>query len=219
MRLRVAQQRLFSTSQKSLEPNRTHAGCTANDVSFSKPVRVGRLKVFAASASCRTAMLRSPSCRSRTSPALPTMRAWRAALCRILIAELARFPSVGVIAAESTFAVESVGLDDAGLGRRLEVAYLLKGSVRRVGASAAAQRAIRAAATGQHLWAERYDVPEEELFAVQDEIAAKVANALARADRSDRAARLAAPADPKLAAYECWLRGMECLQRGHRRVG
>jgi hypothetical protein len=58
MRLRVAQKRVFSTSQKSLEPNRTHAECTANDVSFSKPVRMGRLNVFAASASCPTAMLR-----------------------------------------------------------------------------------------------------------------------------------------------------------------
>ena len=48
-----------------------------------------------------------------------------------LIAELARFPSIGVIAAESTFAVESAGLDDEGLGQRLGVEYLLKGSVRR----------------------------------------------------------------------------------------
>src|SRR6187455_691572 len=102
-----------------------------------------------------------------------------------LIAELARFPSVGVIAAESTFAVESTGLNDAGIGRRLAVEYLLKGSVRRAAKSLRLSAQLVQLATGQHLWAERYDVPEEEVFAVQDEIAAKVANALtARIDQT-----------------------------------
>lgn len=131
-----------------------------------------------------------------------------------LIAELARFPSVGVIAAESTFAVESTGLDDAAIGQRLAVDYLLKGSLRRSARSLRLSARLVQLATGQHLWAERYDVPHEELFAVQDEIAAKVANALtARIDQTvlvaSRRRQIA-----KLSAYECWLRGMECLQRG-----
>ena len=69
-------------------------------------------------------------------------------------------------------------------------------------------------ASGEHLWAERYDVPEEDFFAVQDEIAAKVANALT--SRIDQTVLLAARRRKitSLAAYECWLRGMECLQRG-----
>ena len=131
-----------------------------------------------------------------------------------LIAELARFPSVGVIAAESTFAVESTGLDDAGIGRRLAVEYLLKGSVRRAARALRLSVQLVQLATGQHLWAERYDVPEEDMFAVQDEIAAKIANALtARIDQTVlRAARRRQITN--LAAYECWLRGMECLQRG-----
>ena len=61
-----------------------------------------------------------------------------------LIAELARFPSIGVIAAESTFAAESAGLDDAGVGRHLGVEYLLKGSVRRAGRALTSPRAARA---------------------------------------------------------------------------
>jgi TolB-like protein len=131
-----------------------------------------------------------------------------------LIAELARFPSVGVIAAESTFAVESIGLDDAGIGRRLAVDYLLKGSVRRAAKALRLSVQLVQLTTSQLLWAERFDVPEEDVFAVQDEIAAKVANALtARIDQtvllSTRRRQIT-----NLAAYECWLRGMECLQRG-----
>jgi TolB-like protein len=131
-----------------------------------------------------------------------------------MIAELARFPSVGVIAAESTFALESAGHDDAGIGRRLAVEYLLKGSLRRSARSLRLNVQLVQLASGQHLWAERYDVPHEELFAVQDEIAAKVANALtARIDQTVLGASRRRKIT-KLSAYECWLRGMECLQRG-----
>ena len=131
-----------------------------------------------------------------------------------LITEVARFPALGVIAAESIFAVESVGLDDAALGRRLKVAYLLKGSVRRSARALRIAVQLVEAATGKHLWAERYDMSAAELFAVLDEIAAKVANALAlRIDQTVLSASRRRKI-PQLAVYECWLRGMECLQRG-----
>ena len=131
-----------------------------------------------------------------------------------LITELARFPALGVIAAESVFAVGSVGLDDAALGRRLKVAYLLKGSVRRSARTLRIAVQLVEAATGQHLWAERYDMRAAELLAVLDEIAAKVANALAlRIDQTVLSASRRRKI-PQLAVYECWLRGMECLQRG-----
>jgi TolB-like protein len=130
-----------------------------------------------------------------------------------LITEVARFPALGVIAAESVFAVESVGFDDAVLGRRLKVAYLLKGSVRRSARTLRIAVRLVEATTGQHLWAERYDIPAAELSAVLDEIAAKVANALAlRIDQTLLSASRRRKI-PQLAVYECWLRGMECLQR------
>ncbi len=131
-----------------------------------------------------------------------------------LIAELARFPSVAVIAAQSAFAIESTGLDDAEIGRRLGVDYLLKGSVRRAAKILRLNTQLVQPATGQHVWAERYDLPAKDFFAVQDEVAAKVANALtAGIDQNVlRTTRRQQLTD--LAAYECWLRGMECLQRG-----
>lgn len=68
------------------------------------------------------------------------------------------------------------------------------------------------AKSGRHFWAGRYD--EDHFPALQDEITAKVANALAiHVDQSLLStARRRRPATLK--AYECWLRGMECLQRG-----
>lgn len=131
-----------------------------------------------------------------------------------LIGELARFSSIGVIAAHSTFAVESTGLDDAGIGRRLGVDYLLKGSVRQAAKTYRLSLQLVQLSTGEHIWGERYDVPQSDLLVVQDEIVAKVANALTvqidqTALRGTRRRQITS-----LAAYECWLRGMECLQRG-----
>jgi hypothetical protein len=63
-----------------------------------------------------------------------------------LIAELARFPSIGVIAAESAFAVE----------------HLLKGSLRRSARSLRLSARLVQLSSGQHLWADPYDVPNEE---------------------------------------------------------
>jgi adenylate cyclase len=53
----------------------------------------------------------------------------------------------------------------------VKVAYLLKGSVRRSARTLRIAVQLVEAATGQHLWAERYDMPTAELLAVLDEIA------------------------------------------------
>ncbi len=131
-----------------------------------------------------------------------------------LIFELARFSEIGIIAAESTFALQPARLEDADIGRRLAVDYLLKGSLRRSVRSLRLSVQLVHLSSGHHLWAERYDVAAEEMFALQDEIAAKVANALT--SRIDQSILIASRNRhfTKLSVYECWLRGMECLQRG-----
>ena len=52
-----------------------------------------------------------------------------------LITELARFPSLGLIAADSVQAARAAGSDDAGLAQTLSAQFLLRGSVRRHGAA------------------------------------------------------------------------------------
>jgi len=59
----------------------------------------------------------------------------------------------------------------AEIGRRLGVSYLLEGSVRRAGQRLRITAQLIEAATGAHLWAERYDRSLDDIFAVQDEVA------------------------------------------------
>lgn len=131
-----------------------------------------------------------------------------------LITELARFPTLGVIAADSVQAAQADGLNATELARRLGAQFLLRGSVRRHGAALRLSLQMVEGATGRHYWAGRYD--EEDLPTLQDEVAARVAAALAlQVDQSVLAASRRRPA-ANLEAYECWLRGLECLQRGTR---
>lgn len=131
-----------------------------------------------------------------------------------LITELARFPALGVIAADSVAAAQGGGDDEPALAQRLGARFLLKGSVRRAGRMLRLSLQLVEGATGRHYWAGRYD--EEHLPTLQDEVAAKVAGALAlQVDQSLLAASRRRPA-ATLESYECWLRGMECLQRGTR---
>ncbi len=91
---------------------------------------------------------------------------------------------------------------------------LLRGSVRR------SEDVIRIAVqlldprNGRQIWADRYDVTAGNLFAVQDQIAGRVASALAiGVDRRRLEAAHKTPLS-SLETYDCWLRGFDCLQKG-----
>lgn len=129
-----------------------------------------------------------------------------------LITEFARFPSLGVIAADSVSAAAGEGLDDAALAERLGTRFLMKGSFRRWENELRINVHLLEAPGGRHVWAGRYDGAD--LPAVHDDIAAKIVNALA--NQMDRSLLQSARRRhlTTLEAYECWLRGMECLQRG-----
>src|SRR5262249_29514710 len=64
------------------------------------------------------------------------------------------------------------------VGRDLGVRYVLEGSVRRVGNSMRTAAQLIDSATGDHLWAAKYDRPYVEMFAVQDEVVESIAGAL-----------------------------------------
>ncbi|HUG09706.1 MAG TPA: hypothetical protein VMM36_01775 [Opitutaceae bacterium] len=129
-----------------------------------------------------------------------------------LLSEMSRFPSLGVISADSVTAVGALDGGDAALAARVGAKYLLNGTLRRWEDSLRFNVRLIEAASARQLWAGRFD--SADLPAAHDEIAAKVTNALAlQVDASLLAsARRRPPAS--LETYECWLRGMECLQRG-----
>jgi TolB-like protein/tetratricopeptide (TPR) repeat protein len=92
--------------------------------------------------------------------------------------------------------------------------HLLRGSVRRAGDVIRIAVQLLDTPTGRQLWADRHDVTAGNLFAVQDEIAERIASALKiGVDRSRLRAAQRAPLS-SLETYDCWLRGFECLKRG-----
>ena len=92
--------------------------------------------------------------------------------------------------------------------------FVLAGGVRRIEQRIRISARLTEGPTGRQVWAERFDAPADEILAVQDDIVARVAAALAL--KSDEARLAVARRKPltSLEAYDCWLRGRSALQTG-----
>src|SRR5271165_6638846 len=95
-----------------------------------------------------------------------------------LTTDLSRIRGAFVIARNTAFTYKGKPLDAKTIGRELNVRYMLEGSVQRAGARMRVNVQLIDAETGNHLWAERFDKPLTDLFDMQDEIVARLANAL-----------------------------------------
>ncbi len=99
----------------------------------------------------------------------------------------------------------------AEIGRELDVETLLEGSVRKAGDRFRVVVQQVSASTGDQLWSERYDGESQDVFAIQDEIAQNVREALG-ARLTSSAARRSTPS-PDFLAYDHYLRGKRLLHR------
>jgi adenylate cyclase len=95
-----------------------------------------------------------------------------------LITAIATWCRLPVIARNSSFVYKGRSVDIKQVGHELGVRYVLEGSVRKAGNRVRITAQLIDAATGHHLWAERYDREIGDLFAIQDEITASVAAAV-----------------------------------------
>jgi TolB-like protein len=95
-----------------------------------------------------------------------------------LTTDLSRLENMFVISRNTAFTYWNKHIDTRQLGRELGVRYVLEGSVRRSGNQIRVSAQLIDAATDAHLWAERFDRGMEGLFALQDEITSRLANAL-----------------------------------------
>ena len=95
-----------------------------------------------------------------------------------LITALSRLPALFVIARTSSFTYKgkAVGLQD--VGKQLGVKYVLGGGVRKAGDQVRITVQLADATTGAELWAERYDRPLRDIFALQDEIVRRIVTTL-----------------------------------------
>ena len=95
-----------------------------------------------------------------------------------LTTDLARIEGSQVIARNSAFTYKGKPVDAKRIGRELGVRYVLEGSVQRSGNQVRINAQLVDAETGAHLWAERFDRDAGDLFALQNEITARIARAL-----------------------------------------
>ncbi len=110
-----------------------------------------------------------------------------------LTTDLSRILGAFVIGRNTAFTYKGKPVDLKRIGRELNVRYVLEGSVQRAGARMRVNIQLIDAENGNHLWAERFDKPVADLFEMQDEIVARLANSLsaqliaAEAQRAERA--------------------------------
>ncbi|MBB4866281.1 TolB-like protein [Pseudomonas nitritireducens] len=95
-----------------------------------------------------------------------------------LTTELSRAGGLFVIARTSAFAYRGKAMDVRQIARELGVRYLLEGSARRVDARVRVNAKLLDASTGEHVWAERFESRVEDLFDLQDQLSAKILQAL-----------------------------------------
>lgn len=123
-----------------------------------------------------------------------------------IIAGLSRIKWLFVVARNSSLAYKETAVDVRRVGRELGVRYLLQGSLRKDGNRIRVSARMIEAQTGGHLWAERYDRPLDDIFALQDEIALSVVGAIEPSLRRAEVERVRRMRPDSLDAYDLVLR-------------
>jgi TolB-like protein/Flp pilus assembly protein TadD len=125
-----------------------------------------------------------------------------------IITALSKLRGFFVIARNSTFAYKGKSPDIRQIARELGVRYVLEGSVRKGGDRLRVTGQLIDATSGNHIWAERYDRPTAEIFALQDEITASVVVAIEPQIYAAEGLRLRSKSPESLDAWGCVVRAM-----------
>jgi TolB-like protein len=133
-----------------------------------------------------------------------------------IVSALSRIRWLFVIARNSSFAYKGRAADVTQVGRDLGVRYVLEGSMRKVEKRVRITGQLVDATTGAHVWAERFEGTLDNIFDLQDQMAASVVGAIApQLERAeiDRAQR---KQTESLDAYDYYLRAVACFHKGTR---
>jgi len=132
-----------------------------------------------------------------------------------LLNVLAHVEGLRVASRTTSFAYRNTNLTALQLGQDLDVRYILEGSMRKDGDHIRITAQFIEAATDRHLWSENFDRNLEDIFAIQDEIASAIVDALVNELGLADSARAVSvvPATENLDAYELYLRAMDMFQR------
>jgi TolB-like protein len=123
-----------------------------------------------------------------------------------ILTGLSRHRWLFVIARNSSFTYKGRAVDVRQVGRELGVRYVLEGSVRRVGTHVRFTAQLVDAATGNQVWAEKYDGKAEDLFDLQDRITEAVVGILEPTIQLAEIERVRRKRPENLGAYDYYLR-------------
>ena len=129
-----------------------------------------------------------------------------------LTTDLSRLSGAFVIARNTAFTFKGKNVDAREIGKELGVRYVLEGSVQRDQGRMRVNVQLIDAETGNHLWADRFDKPLADLFEMQDEIVARLANQLGTELISAEARRAQQAPNPD--SVDLYFQGMEWFNRG-----
>jgi adenylate cyclase len=135
-----------------------------------------------------------------------------------IITALSRIRWLFVLARNSSFSYKGQSPDVKQVGRELGVRYVLEGSVRKAGNRVRITGQLIDAATGAHLWADRFDGSLEDVFELQDKVASSVAGVIEPALQAAETARSAGRPTADLTAYDLYLRGYAMLLSSARQI-
>jgi adenylate cyclase len=123
-----------------------------------------------------------------------------------IITDLSRWHSIAAASRNATFRFKGQRVDIKAVGHELGAHFVLEGSVRRLGDRVRITAQLIEVETGNHLWAERYDRPLPDLFALQDEVVRTIVGTLVGRVYVSAAAHLRRRPPTSLAAYDLTMR-------------
>ncbi|MGH8496145.1 MAG: TPR end-of-group domain-containing protein [Gammaproteobacteria bacterium] len=126
---------------------------------------------------------------------------------------LARIPELRVCSRTSSFAFKGKSPDMKAVRDALNVGTVLEGSVRRSGSRIRIAAQLIDANSDSHLWSRTYDRELNDIFEVQDQIAASIVDALQLTLSSETRHKLEMPSTHNFKAYDYYLRGREFYHR------
>lgn len=128
-----------------------------------------------------------------------------------IITELSRFESLFVVARNSSFMFRNTSSDIREVSKKLGVRFVLEGSIRIAGNKVRITGQLINGATGEHVWADRYDGDLSDVFAVQDEITSSIVSTIAGRIEGYDLDRIRSKPTENLTAYESILRGQHLM--------
>lgn len=132
-----------------------------------------------------------------------------------IITDLSKISSLFVVSRNTVFTFKGQNVDIDQVARRLNVQYVLEGSVRKVNDRVRITAQLIDGRTGGHVWGERYDRKFEDIFDLQDDISRSIVSALRVRMMPLELERLTQKPTVNTEAYRYYLMGRGFFHRGH----